>query len=90
MSGLLPTNFMHWQDKSVPSDELAFVPATNTFINRQRDRTGYRAGFLACALQPLPEGAGSHVELAGNADNATRAAMPGFEQCLLFEFGRVM
>jgi hypothetical protein len=30
---------MHWQEKSVPSDELAFVAATNTFINRQRDRT---------------------------------------------------
>ena len=51
---------------------------------------GYRGGFLACALQPLPERAGRHVELAGNADNGTRAAMPGFEQCLLFEFGRVM
>jgi len=39
MSGLLPTNFMHWQGKSVPSEELASVPAPNTFINRQRDRT---------------------------------------------------
>jgi len=39
MSGLLPTNFMHWQGKSVPSEELAFVCPPNTFINRQRDRT---------------------------------------------------
>ena len=36
---LLPTSFMHWQDKSVPFEELASVPAPNTFINRQRDRT---------------------------------------------------
>ena len=39
MSGLLPTNFMHWQGKSVPSEELAFVRPRNTFISLQRDRT---------------------------------------------------
>ena len=51
---------------------------------------GYRGGFLACALQPLPERAGGHVEFTGNADNGTRAAMLGFEQCLLFKFKGVM
>lgn len=30
---------MHWQDKSVPFDEMASGPTPNTFINRQRDRT---------------------------------------------------
>ena len=30
---------MRWQDKSVPFEELASVPAQNTFINRQRDKT---------------------------------------------------
>ena len=30
---------MHWQDKSVPFEELASVPTQNTFINWQRDRT---------------------------------------------------
>jgi hypothetical protein len=31
---LLPTSFMHWQDKSVPSEELVFVRLQNMFINR--------------------------------------------------------
>ena len=53
-------------------------------------RVDYRTDFLACALQSLPERVGGHVQLASNADNGTRAAMPGFEQCLLFEFERVM
>lgn len=39
MSCLLPTNFMHWQDKSVPFEELASSPTQNTFIDWQRDRT---------------------------------------------------
>ena len=30
---------MRWQDKSVPFEDLASVPAQNTFINRQRDKT---------------------------------------------------
>jgi len=30
---------MRWQEKSVSFEELASVPAPNTFINRQRDRT---------------------------------------------------
>ena len=32
-SCLLPTSFMHWQKKSVSSEELACVPAPNTLIN---------------------------------------------------------
>jgi len=30
---------MRWQDESVPLEERAFVPAPNTFISQQRDRT---------------------------------------------------
>ena len=33
MRGLLSTSFMHWQDKSVPSEKLALVPAKLTFIS---------------------------------------------------------
>ena len=39
MSGLLPTNFMHWQGKSVPFEELASAPTRNAFINWKLDRT---------------------------------------------------
>ena len=35
----MPISFMRWQEKSVSFEELASVPAPNTFINRQRDRT---------------------------------------------------
>jgi hypothetical protein len=35
----LPTRFMRWQEKSVLLEERASVPAQNTFISRQRDRT---------------------------------------------------
>ena len=38
---------MHWQDKSAPSEELAFVRPRNTFISRQRDRTSTLAGYRA-------------------------------------------
>ena len=33
------TSFTRWQEKTVPSEELACVPAPNTLISRQRDRT---------------------------------------------------
>ncbi len=32
-SCLLPTNFMHWQGKSVQFEKVAFVPAEITFIS---------------------------------------------------------
>ena len=46
MSGLLPTSFMHWQEKSVLFEERASVPARNTFVSRQRDRTKAQDGAL--------------------------------------------
>ena len=33
MQGLLPTNSMHWQGKSVQFEKVAFVPAKITFIS---------------------------------------------------------
>ena len=41
---------MRWQEKSVSFEELASVPAPNTFINRQRDRIVAVGQALAAAL----------------------------------------
>ena len=62
MSGLLPTSFMHWQEKSVLFEERASVPARNTFVSRQRDRTLGGTGYL-----------GRHCQYCGHAESVTPA-----------------
>lgn len=62
MSGLLPTSFMHWQEKSVLFEERASVPARNTFVSRQRDRTLY---FPFPEVTPTSPQAGSRAARPG-------------------------
>jgi len=54
MSGFLPTSFMHWQDKSFPSEELAFVlPETRSSAGNATEpaklNTSSRTGFPTCS-----------------------------------------